>query len=178
MRDCRYTGFAEDYRLTSQTSDTPQQAIAALLDQHAPERILAIGRSELPVLAAFCQAHPQSSVDHATDTPLPTELANRRYDLAIVADCLEHLPKQQGMQLLGGIRNLNANRLAVLVELAACDWQATEFYSLGLQLHAHFHKDGRTLSLFTYDLLVYKHVPDWLNARFWANPQMFGKYWW
>ncbi|MGO3534472.1 DUF6231 family protein, partial [Pseudomonas helleri] len=24
----------------------------------------------------------------------------------------------------------------------------------------------------------YKQVPDWLNARFWANPENFGKYWW
>jgi len=24
----------------------------------------------------------------------------------------------------------------------------------------------------------YKQAPDWLNARFWANPQHFDKYWW
>ncbi|MCF3991384.1 DUF6231 family protein, partial [Pseudomonas aeruginosa] len=24
----------------------------------------------------------------------------------------------------------------------------------------------------------YKQVPDWLNAKFWANPENFGKYWW
>jgi hypothetical protein len=27
-------------------------------------------------------------------------------------------------------------------------------------------------------LREYKQVPDWLNAKFWANPQLFGKYWW
>ncbi|WP_221179227.1 DUF6231 family protein, partial [Pseudomonas protegens] len=27
-------------------------------------------------------------------------------------------------------------------------------------------------------LLEYKQVPDWLNSRFWANPENFGKYWW
>ncbi|WP_221179020.1 DUF6231 family protein, partial [Pseudomonas chlororaphis] len=26
--------------------------------------------------------------------------------------------------------------------------------------------------------LEYKQVPDWLNSRFWANPENFGKYWW
>ena len=26
--------------------------------------------------------------------------------------------------------------------------------------------------------IVYKQVPDWLNAKFWANPENFGKYWW
>ncbi|MGV8865199.1 MAG: DUF6231 family protein, partial [Pseudomonas sp.] len=24
----------------------------------------------------------------------------------------------------------------------------------------------------------YKQVPDWLNAKFWANPENYGKYWW
>jgi len=36
----------------------------------------------------------------------------------------------------------------------------------------------RQLTLFTYDLREYKQVPDWLNAKFWANPENFGKYWW
>ena len=37
---------------------------------------------------------------------------------------------------------------------------------------------GQTLTLYTYDLYEYKQVPDWLNAKFWANPENFGKYWW
>ena len=41
-----------------------------------------------------------------------------------------------------------------------------------------FQRDEQTLSLFTYDLREYKQVPDWLNAKFWANPENFGKYWW
>jgi hypothetical protein len=41
-----------------------------------------------------------------------------------------------------------------------------------------FQRDEQVLTLFTYDLLDYKQVPDWLNARFWANPENFGKYWW
>tara|TARA_Y100000815_G_scaffold154705_1_gene140442 strand:- start:195 stop:692 length:498 start_codon:yes stop_codon:yes gene_type:complete len=162
----------------SRSSQTPQQALAALLEQHRPVRLLYVGSSELPAIDAFSHSHNHCQIDRALTGPLPADLAARRYDLALVADCLEHLPKRDGLQLLGGIRNLNTSRMAVLVDLNASDWQATDFYSLALQLSGRFERGGQTVTLFTYDLLDYKQVPDWLNAKYWANPQMFGKYWW
>lgn len=157
---------------------SPQQALAALLEHYAPARLLHVGNSDLPAVNAFSRSHPHSTTDRTQTVPLQDELANRRFDLALLADCLEHLPKRDGLQLLGGIRNLNASRIAVLVDLNACDWQATDFFALALQISARFERDKQTLTLFTYDLLDYKQVPDWLNAKFWANPQMYGKYWW
>ncbi|MDX1367806.1 DUF6231 family protein [Pseudomonas sp.] len=160
------------------SSRTPQQALAALLERYAPCRLLLIGASELPALAAFQAAHADCQVAHAAAGALPAELAAQRFDLALVVDCLEHLPKRTGLELLGGIRNLNASRLAVLVDLQACAWQDTDFFALALQASERFQRGEQTLSLFTYDLLDYKQVPDWLNAKFWANPENFGKYWW
>ncbi|WP_137886726.1 DUF6231 family protein [Pseudomonas sp. 2FE] len=160
------------------SSRTPQQALAALLDRYAPNRLLLVGASGLPALEAFQDAHPESQLAHAAAGPLPADLAAQRFDLALIADCLEHLPKRTGLELLGGIRNLNASRLAVLVDLNACGWQDTDFFALALQASERFQREEQTLTLFTYDLREYKQVPDWLNAKFWANPQNFGKYWW
>lgn len=160
------------------STHTPQQALAALLDQQAPQRLLMIGAQEFPALQAFKQAHPETEVFCAMPGPLPSELAAQRFDLALVVDCLEHMPKRAGLELLGGIRNLNASRIAVLADLPACGWQDTDFYSLALQLTDRFTRDEQVLTLFTYDLREYKQVPDWLNSRFWANPENFGKYWW
>lgn len=137
-----------------------------------------VGASQLPALAAFHQAHPTAVLAHADAGPLPAELAAQRYDLALIVDCLEHIPKRTALELLGGIRNLNASRLAVLVDLAACEWQETDFFALALQASERFQRDDQVLHLFTYDLRDYKQVPDWLNAKFWANPENFGKYWW
>lgn len=162
----------------SSSSQTPQQALAALLEHHAPTRLLHVGRSDMPAVEAFSRSHENSYVERAPAAFLTEELAGRRYDLALVADCLEYLPKQDGLQLLGGIRNLNASRVAVLVDLNACDWRIADFFALALQVSGRFERQEQTLTLFTYDLLDYKQVPDWLNAKFWANPQMFGKYWW
>ena len=157
---------------------TPQQALAALLDRYAPQNLLLVGASEFPALEAFKRAHPDTCVSHAAPGALSAELAGRRFDLALAVDCLEHLPKRDGLNLLGGIRNLNASRIAVLADLPACGWQETDFFSLALQASERFQRDEQVLTLFTYDLLDYKQVPDWLNSRFWANPENFGKYWW
>ncbi|MBF4206634.1 DNA-binding response regulator [Pseudomonas donghuensis] len=156
---------------------TPQQALAALLDRYAPQRLLLIGE-RFPALEAFAQAHPHVQIAVASPGPLPGELAAQRFDLALLVDCLEHLPKRDGLQLLGGIRNLNASRVAVLADLSACGWQETDFFALALQASEKFQRDAQVLNLFTYDLHEYKQIPDWLNAKFWANPENFGKYWW
>ncbi len=66
----------------------------------------------------------------------------------------------------------------MLTDLTACGWQDTDFFALALSASEKFRRDQQVLSLFTYDLHDYKQVPDWLNARFWANPENFGKYWW
>jgi len=157
---------------------TPQQALAALLERENPARLLVVGASELPAISAYCAMHTDNKLCHVTAAALPTEVAAQRFDLAIVADCLEHLPKRNAWELVAGIRNLNANRLVVMVDLHACDWLEADFFALAMQASERFQRDKQTLTLFTYDLYDYKQIPDWLNAKFWANPQNFGKYWW
>ncbi|GLH35683.1 hypothetical protein BLX42_07310 [Pseudomonas sp. SG-MS2] len=156
---------------------TPQQALAALLERFTPQRLLLVG-TRFPALEAFAQAHPQVTIETCQPGALAAHVAAQRFDLALLVDCLEHLPKRAGLELLGGIRNLNASRVAVLADLHACGWQETDFFALALSASEKFRRDEQVLSLFTYDLHDYKQVPDWLNARFWANPEMFGKYWW
>ncbi|CDF82833.1 hypothetical protein PKB_1471 [Pseudomonas knackmussii B13] len=157
---------------------TPQQALAALLDRYAPKYLLLVGATRIPAVDAFLQAHPDCQLDSCAAGPLPADLAAKRYDLALLADCLEHLERRDALQLVGGIRNLNSSRVAVLVDLQAAGARETDFYALAMQASERFQRDEQTLTLFTYDLREYKQVPDWLNAKFWANPENFGKYWW
>jgi DNA-binding transcriptional LysR family regulator len=160
------------------STQTPQQALAALLDTQQPGRLLVVAAGRFPALDAFMEAHPDTHLGIAAPGTLPPELARERFDLAMVVDCLEHLTRREGQELLGGIRNLNASRLAVLADLGASPWAETDFFALALQKMATFQRDEQTLGLFTYDVREYKQAPDWLNARFWANPQHFDKYWW
>ena len=33
-------------------------------------------------------------------------------------------------------------------------------------------------SVWLFNILDYKQVPDWLNAKYWANPENWNKYRW
>jgi len=165
---------------------TPNATLLSILEHYKPARLLCVSQSRVPAVEAFCADHPETQLVTSEQTPLPADIANQRYDLAIIADQLEHLPQRQGVELLAGLRNLSASRLAVLVDLAkTLDWQANDFFALALQRRASFTQNEgaveaqeRTLALYTYDLADYKQVPDWLNNKYWANPEMFDKYWW
>jgi DNA-binding transcriptional LysR family regulator len=160
-------------------SATPTHALLGILDQYQPKRLLCISRGSVPAVTAYVTKHPDCELVTTSEAPLPDDLANQRYDLAIVADQLEQLSKREGTELLAGLRNLSVSRMAVLVELAeAPQWETSDFYGLAMQREAHFERDERCLTLFTYDLAEYKTVPDWLNSKYWANPENFDKYWW
>lgn len=61
-------------------------------------------------------------------------------------------------------------RLVISIESSEPDDAA--FFAFGfrkLQL-----ADQGSIRLFEYCLSEYKQVPDWLNARYWANPERFG----
>lgn len=161
------------------TAQTPHQALLGIFEHYQPLRLLCVGHDPIPAALAYCTEHPECGRVETSEVPLTAELANQRYDLAIVADQLERLNKRQGIELLAGLRNLSVNRMAVLVDLdRAPEWKDTDFYGLAMQRQGSFQRDERRLTLFTYDLAEYKNVPDWLNSKYWANPQLFGKYWW
>lgn len=158
---------------------TPHQALLGILEQYSPRRILCVSPEPIPAVVAWNVENPQSERVETHQVPLPADLANQRYDLAIVANQLERLDKRTGIELLAGLRNLSVSRMAVLVEMQhAPGWGDIDFFGLAMQRQARFDRDERHLSLFTYDLAEYKSVPDWLNSKYWANPELFGKYWW
>ena len=90
----------------SKSTRTPQQALAALLELHKPAHLLLLGESDLPAISAYSANHPESLVFQATADSFQADLAAQRFDLAIIADCLEHLPKRKALELIGGIRYL------------------------------------------------------------------------
>lgn len=103
-----------------------------------------------------------------------------RHDCVLVADLLEHLPRAQGIALLGRLRNLHAGRLLVFIDHDACaePWSLDDFIGLGFRREEALTYAARTLTLYGYDIATYNHEREWNNPRFWANPQMWGKYFW
>ncbi len=50
---------------------------------------------------------------------------------------------------------------------------ATRLFAFGLRRVGSLQVSSRRYSWYEYSLKDYKPAPDWLNARFWANPERF-----
>jgi len=50
--------------------------------------------------------------------------------------------------------------------------------SLGLTQLIDKTVHGTDFALWQFNILTYKHVPDWFNSKFWANPENWDKYRW
>ncbi len=103
-------------------------------------------------------------------TPLrrPDDAAGSPCALALGVDALNGLDAQQAEQLIGRTRLYLAPRL-LLAAPAAGPLDEASFRALGFTLSAA--DPAAQVRIHYYDLDTYKPVPDWLNARFWANPE-------
>lgn len=79
-------------------------------------------------------------------------------------------------QLIAVMRDLLARQLLVFVPENLLD--STTLISLGLSRQARYELEGKSWQAWTYDIRTYKSVPDWLNPKFWANPENWNKYRW
>lgn len=100
-----------------------------------------------------------------------------RYDLAFVAldsveiNCLSQSHKSQ---MLVKLRDLMAKRIIVASHL--CDEQLLR--SLGFTQLLERQNIANDFALWQFNILTYKHVPDWFNSKFWANPENWNKFRW
>jgi hypothetical protein len=85
-------------------------------------------------------------------------------------------PPARARQLVAAMRDLLARRMLVFVPENLLD--DTTLRGLGLTLQARLEADAASWQAWSYDIRTYKPVPDWLNPRFWANPENWDKYRW
>jgi Family of unknown function (DUF6231) len=116
---------------------------------------------------------------HALTTPFSLEqLADLpTMDLAIISELTETLTKELATQWLGILRNRHVSHIIVISEREKAlqqGWQLTDFLAMGFKLHGN-HDDT---DIFSYAIESYQPKRDWLNARFWANPENYNKYRW
>ncbi len=103
-------------------------------------------------------------------------LQGRRWSLVCVID--PQLDTQRLTQLLARIRDLHAERVLHIDRTAG--WSLASSLALGFsQLSGDDNfiaEDG--FSVFGFDIRTYKSIPNWLNSRYWANPELWGKHRW
>lgn len=101
----------------------------------------------------------------------------QRYDLGVVIlnnEQMDTLSTHHKSQMLVKLRDLMAKRIVVLSHIA--DEQLLR--SLGFTQLIEQKNTEQDFALWQFNILNYKHVPDWFNSKFWANPENWNKFRW
>lgn len=100
-----------------------------------------------------------------------------RAALAILsADWLQAAAQARRLERdLAALRDLYAEGVAAIAE-PECPLDPSQWRALGFRPWWHEADSGITLQGF--NLYDYKQRPDWLNAKYWANPELWDVYRW
>ena len=153
------------------------------------------------------QSDERIRVEVLSDTSLLSAI-EIRFDFCLITPELIQQNKQSGIELLAGIRNRLCHHIYLFIPLNESgaeieDWTEKDLFSLGLKRLAQFNAPPSNpagsnpeessqeksnpektnniapiLHCFAYQIESYIKKRDWNNARFWANPEQFGKHWW
>ncbi|MFT4636303.1 MAG: hypothetical protein ACI854_001190 [Arenicella sp.] len=161
--------------------------IETLINVAQAERILVLGDCETNFLDNYVAQkrilNHQCTVVYLTTAEIQQLwLQDHPYDVAIVVDLFEHIDKAKAMQVLSRLRDVLSPQYCICLPLSAdqnnSDWHLTDLFGFALSKVASYQQGEIEYGLFKYNISDYKKTPDWLNSDNWANPQMWGKYWW
>lgn len=101
----------------------------------------------------------------------------QRYDLGfVVFDTTEmqKISETEKAQVLVRLRDLMAKRIVVVSKRQ----DEKLLRSLGFTQLIDKTVHEADFALWQFNILTYKHVPDWFNSKFWANPENWDKFRW
>ncbi|MDQ9834959.1 DUF6231 family protein [Acinetobacter soli] len=101
----------------------------------------------------------------------------QRYDLGfVVFDTTEmqKISETEKAQVLVRLRDLMAKRIVVVSKRQ----DEKLLRSLGFTQLIDKTLHEADFALWQFNILTYKHVPDWFNSKFWANPENWDKFRW
>jgi len=163
----------------------PSDAIQDMLawaHRSRPRSLLIVCPETHPLLSAAAHTFTDTERTHlAPDRTTADRLGSAKFDLALVAGALESLPQQPARQMLAKLRDLNTRRFIILVHGPTSGdhaWRQTDMIAYGLKRCGRYEEQGEVFSLYRFNIHDYKETPDWLNARYWAHPERWGKARW
>ncbi|SDW30967.1 DUF6231 family protein [Marinobacter mobilis] len=158
--------------------DAADEVLAQIIGSCNPNTVLSCGPTTETICRRWQDSKPEvqlTVLDSATpNAAVPLSVVP---DLALVSDTLERVSRDEGVLLLGQLRNYGSHQIAVLVSDSA-GWMLTDFTSLGFRRHTQLQTANGPYTLYTYNLDSYNHKRSWNNPDHWANPEMWGKAWW
>ena len=156
---------------------SPNLLLQDWLNTHAPVSIVSIGREQPPALKQLA-SNGDLHIHHIQDfhnLSLTTEIPQA----VVISECLESLTVEEGRSLLADIRNHLVPQVLLFIDHAEYrQWEFSMLIGLGFKKLARFEQGNRDLCCYSYDIDLYNPRRTWNNAKHWANPELFGKYWW
>jgi hypothetical protein len=151
--------------------------LAHLLEITRPSSILLIDPNPGALPPALLNHLSECQVTHLPVKHLSELQHLKRHDLGILANTLEQLDRNMAGMLLARLRDCNSRRFVALVPMGdrwqnqISYWDLGDLLGYGLSVMARYQVDGKPLYLYQYAIETYKTTPDWLNSKFWANPE-------
>lgn len=165
-------------------SDTARADLQALITAVKPENMLLAGSAAqysdlIHESVSECQVKP-------IDTDALCETIDKLpvFDVILLADVLENLPRSDAEALIGRLRDLHSRHLFIFVRIGEdwpdleSQWQRNDLLAFGFSQYRRYEDDGFEYHLYRFELENYKATPEWLNSQYWANPELFDKYRW
>ncbi|OTG82592.1 hypothetical protein B9T33_03850 [Acinetobacter sp. ANC 5054] len=153
-----------------------QNVITSMLDDLSKEQPISTATCIGQNLEQYNQFHPiQWQYFNVTEfLNLPF---TQRFDLGFVILDTEEmvaLSEQQKTQMLVKLRDLMAKRIVVVSKLQ--DERLLRALGFTQLIDKTTHESD--FALWQFNILTYKHIPDWFNSKFWANPENWDKFRW
>ena len=150
-----------------------QNVITSMLDDLSKEQ---------PIATALCigqniDQHASIQWQYFNVTDFLSLPFTQRYDLGFVlfdTEEMQNINEMQKAQLLVKLRDLMAKRIVVVSKLD----DEKLLRSLGFTQLIDKTTHDSNFALWQFNILTYKHVPDWFNSKFWANPENWNKFRW
>ncbi|MEM6985345.1 MAG: DUF6231 family protein [Pseudomonadota bacterium] len=150
----------------------------ALGSSDQPPRVLLLGAHAQSLGPALLDIRADISLHMRDDTTPPRELATGdRFDLAILSDIQLWQNSTAAAQHIALLRDSMCVRLFV-----GCGpvgpFTRADCLALGLRGTVEPLTQSEPRNWYSYSIIDYKRVPDWLNADNWANPERWNRERW
>lgn len=145
-----------------------EQVLLGLVQAEQVAQILWLESIPAAATQQVTAEHHKVSIDNVAALTARTELAVAHQHWA-------DRPKAEGQHLLARLRDVIAPKVLLSVAVDHPSWSAADFIALGFQA---IHEPVEGMAFYGFDIQSYKQTPDWLNPRFWANPQLWNQYRW
>lgn len=148
-----------------------------LIEDSPPASVAAIG-----TLASAALDAEAKSLEHAQRHDLAwSDAATRLAELGLqeiaVASIESGTEPATAEPVLAALRDIYARKILLLVAEDSA-WRNADIVGLGFTRLGSFPGSAGRIHVYGFDIATYKTTPEWLNPRYWAHPELWGKYRW